>query len=163
MLSNIAAYKLDEALSSYATHHDLVYTRYADDLTFSCYSLPRNASIAKIRRDIIGIIRMNCFLENSQKFRVAGPGSRKIVLGLLVDGDQPRINKKMYSTIEKKIYYAIRFGLEKSAEHLKFDSAFGYYNHISGLISFLNDVDSHNFNKLIDDFRSINVPWNNIV
>lgn len=163
MLSNIAAYDLDEGLLNYATQHGLVYTRYADDLTFSCSYLSSATSITKLRREIIAIIRHHHFIENPHKIRIAGPGSRKIVLGLLVDGDEPHINKKMYSNIEKKIYYAIKFGLKKSAEHLKFDSAFGYYNHISGLISFLNDVDSHNFKKLIDDFHSINVPWNNII
>ena len=95
MLSNMAARKLDDQLSAFALNNGFVYTRYADDITISARELPPGASIAGIRREVIRIIRTCAFRENKKKSRIAGPGSRKAVLGLLVDGDQPRISKQV--------------------------------------------------------------------
>lgn len=158
MLSNLAAVELDEKLSEYALQRGFVYTRYADDITLSAMRLPQNEAIAKINRTIIGIFRHCRFRENDKKMRIAGPGSKKVVLGLLVDGEQPRISKEMYKRIDRHLYAAEKFGLAETAIHEGFDSAFGFYNHLSGLISFVKDVDQSRwieFKKRIDRVSAI--------
>lgn len=163
MISNLIAHRLDEDLDEYAMNNSLTYTRYADDLTFSCTHLPKNVSIAKLKREIISLIRKNKFKENKDKIRVAGPGSKKIVLGLLVDREQPRLSKEMYGRIEKKIYAAKKFGIDEAAKHFAFDSAFGFYNHLCGLISFVNDVDKTRYLFFKQLLGTINTPWNRVV
>ena len=91
MLSNLVAFNLDESLSKFANEHGLIYTRYADDITLSSYkkSYTKNERF-NIHKNIIQIIRQHDFLVNPKKTRIIGPGARKIVLGLLVDGEVPR-------------------------------------------------------------------------
>src|SRR5208337_5251365 len=82
MLSNLVARKLDLGLSDFALENGFVFTRYADDLTLSTRNLPKAMSIGAIHSQIVGIIRQCGFMENGKKIRIAGPGSKKIVLGL---------------------------------------------------------------------------------
>lgn len=155
MLSNLAARRLDEMLYDYSQNYGLVYTRYADDLAFSASVLPPHKSIARIKRDIITIIRRNNFFENNKKIRIAGPGSRKTILGLLVDGEKPRLTKQLRNRIEWNIYSIEKFGISEVANHDKFESVYGFFNHLSGLMSFIHDVDLTLWNKLQPRFATI--------
>ncbi|WP_373086119.1 reverse transcriptase family protein [Sneathiella sp.] len=133
MLSNLAAFGLDEKLTALADLHGFIYTRYADDLIFSAGGeLPTHMSIGDIHRVITKIIRKCGFRENIKKTRIAGPGSKKVVLGLLVDGPIPRLSKETYKRIDRHLYATQKYGLVAVAEHEKFDSAIGFYNHLSG-------------------------------
>jgi RNA-directed DNA polymerase len=155
MLSNLAAMALDEDLYAFTLDNGFVYTRYADDLTFSAVNLPSCMTIGKIRNQIIQIIRKNRFKENVNKIRIAGPGAKKIVLGLLVDGNQPRISKEMYKRIDRHIYAVNKFGWEDTAKHEDFDSAFGFNNHLLGLISYLKDVDFDRHKLFIEKLNKL--------
>src|SRR5690606_2646606 len=105
MLSNLVAKSLDTVLKELASTYGLTYTRYADDLTFSTsMDLPKNLSIGELQRQIIQQIRKQGFKENSKKTVVLGPGSRKIVLGLLVDTAEPRLSKAMLKRIDRLVY-----------------------------------------------------------
>ncbi|MCW8128689.1 reverse transcriptase family protein [Microbulbifer halophilus] len=159
MLSNLAARSLDQELTNYADQHGLVYTRYADDLTLSSSeSFDKRLSIGSIHRSVIRIIRKNRFLENRKKTRVAGPGSKKIVLGLLVDSDKPRLSKEMYKRIDRHIYAIKKYGLIEVSRYENFDSPIGFYNHLAGLISFVKDVDAVRWDKFRNRFREIDSP-----
>lgn len=161
MLSNMAAVSLDEKLTEFAGNYGFVYTRYADDLTFSSSSdLPEEMSIGDIHRTIIGLIRKSGFRENKKKTRIAGPGAKKIVLGLLVDGDKPRLSKETYKRIDRHLHATLKYGLFEVAEHEKFDSPIGFYNHIAGLIAFVKDVDLERWNLFNEKFQKIPAPMN---
>jgi RNA-directed DNA polymerase len=141
MLSNLVAQRLDAALSDYAQENGFIYTRYADDLAFSASILPTGKSIAKLRREIISLIRKNGFLENCKKIRIAGPGAKKVVLGLLVDGERPRLTQEFRKRIDRNIYSIEKYGIEAVANNDGFESVYGFFNHLSGLMSFVHDVD----------------------
>lgn len=159
MLSNLATVKLDISLSEYANKYGFTYTRYADDITLSCGgTLPDGVSVGKIQNNIISIIRKHHFKENVSKIRVAGPGSKKIVLGLLVDGNVPRLSKQTYKRIERHLYSIKKFGLSEVARHEKFDSPIGFYNHVAGLIAFIKDVDNARWLEFSKKFVSIDHP-----
>ena len=158
MLSNLAARGLDEALSTYARRNGFVYTRYADDLTFSAIRLPKGKSISRIRREIVGTIIECGFVENKSKFRVSGPGARKVVLGLLVDGERPRLTKSTIKRIDRLLYAIGKYGLVEVSRHERFDSAYGFYNHISGLIAYTKDVDMRRWEDFNERFQKIPSP-----
>lgn len=156
MLSNLSAFNLDEELTTFADLHGFSYTRYADDLTFSTTGkLPEHMSIGEIHRDIIGIIRKCGFRENAKKTRVAGPGSKKVVLGLLVDGCIPRLSKETYKRIDRYLHATLKYGLAAVAEHENFDSVIGFYNHLAGLIAFVKDVDTARWEEFQKQFSKI--------
>ena len=161
MLSNLATFKLDTLLTNLAKKHDLVYTRYADDITFSTY-LDKRKEKFKIHRDIIKTIIESGFIINNKKTKIAGPGARKIVLGLLVDGDRPRIPKETYKRIERLLYASNKYGLIETAKHENFDTPYGFYNHISGLMSFVKDVDYERWKYLNSLFSNIRNPLNDL-
>lgn len=159
MLSNLVAEKLDIRLNDFAFENGFAFTRYADDLTLSARRLPQNISISNIHREIVSIIRECGFKENRKKIRIAGPGSKKTVLGLLVDGEHPRISKEMYKRIDRHLYAAVKFGIAETAKHEAFDSAYGFYNHLSGLISFVKDVDKERWNDFHERFLKLTPSW----
>lgn len=159
MLSNLAAFDLDEKLTAFADLHGFAYTRYADDLTFSAGGeLPERMSIGDIHRTIVGIIRKCGFRENTKKTRVAGPGSKKVVLGLLVDGTVPRLSRETYKRIDRHLHATQRYGLVAVAAHEKFDSAIGFHNHLAGLIAFVKDVDTARWQEFHNQFSNIPAP-----
>jgi RNA-directed DNA polymerase len=98
-IANLVARELDAALMVVAESHGLTYTRYADDLTFSTHQHNLNRSAV---RDVIGkvcsAIAANGFTPNTAKTTVSPPGTRKIVLGLLVDRDKPRLRAHLSSS-----------------------------------------------------------------
>lgn len=159
MLSNLAALKLDESLSSFANDLGFIYTRYADDITISASYLPRTISVGAVYHRVINCIRKAGFKENRDKFRIAGRGSKKIVLGLLVDGPYPRISKETYQRIDRHLHAARKYGLEATAAHEHFDSAFGFHNHLLGLVRFVHDVDLKRWAEFSERLSSIEVPW----
>ncbi len=158
MLSNLAARALDEKLTEYAGQHGFVYTRYADDITLSAGCLPEAVSAGQINRAVIGIIRRCKFVENGKKTRLAGPGAKKIVLGLLVDGEHPRISKETYKRIDRHLHATLKYGLAEVASHEQFDSPFGFYHHLAGLISFVKDVDQTRWSEFSARFSNIKKP-----
>ncbi len=159
MLSNHAARNLDIELTGYADQHGLIYTRYADDLTFSSSEdFPKGLSIGDIHRSVVGIIRRNRFKENRKKTRVAGPGSKKLVLGLLVDGDLPRLSKETYKRIDRHLYAIQKYGIVSVSKHEKFDSPLGFYNHLAGLIAYVKDVDTPRWKEFNGRLLEINSP-----
>jgi RNA-directed DNA polymerase len=159
MLSNLVAGKLDEMLSNLANEYGFVYTRYADDITLSAVHLPSGVGIGSIHNRIINCIRYSGFKENKEKIRIAGPGSKKIVLGLLVDGAEPRISRETYKRIDRHLHATEKYGLEATAIHEGFDSAFGFYNHLVGLVRYVHDVDRKRWNEFSARIANIAVPW----
>ncbi len=158
MLANLAASRLDTNLAALARNNGLLYTRYADDLSFSAPEDPAG-TIGSIHREIVGQIRRSGFIENTEKSRIAGPGSRKVVLGLLVDGPEPRLSKAMYRRIDRHLHAAAKFGIEAVASHECFDSAYGFCNHLRGLVAFVKDVDVPRWEDFSARLASISLPW----
>ena len=84
MLANLAVRLFDEAVQEIADTHGFIFTRYADDITLSS----RDPDLDKARcTAVIGKIYKTMaefgLSPNLTKTRVATPGARKIVLGLL--------------------------------------------------------------------------------
>ncbi len=72
-LSNLIAAKLDRRIAGYTSRRNIIYTRYADDLTFSSNNpkvLCQSLSI------VLKIIKSEHFKLNLDKLRVLGPRKR---------------------------------------------------------------------------------------
>jgi RNA-directed DNA polymerase len=157
MLSNLAARKLDESLGAFALEQGFVYTRYADDITISAVRFPKQVTVADIRGNIIRRIRKAGSTRTRRKTRIARPGSKKLVLGLLVDGQEPRLSKETYRRIDRHLHAAQKYGIHQTSAHEGFESAFGFMNHLSGLIAFVKDVDTARWDDFSSRFKSLAV------
>lgn len=160
MLSNLVAFKLDQKLETFAREHGLTYTRYADDITFSTSDdLPEKTSIGYIQRSVIKIISQCGFWNNTGKMHVAGPGSRKIVLGLLVDGEKARISKATFKRVDRLLHSIKVYGLDAVSVHEQFKSPVGLYEHLRGLLAFIKDVDTARWDEFKIQFHQVTSPW----
>lgn len=144
MLANLAVRDLDDRLSDIAKLNKLRYSRYADDLTFSTTAKSFGRSRA---HDFIGQVYAALgdrgLSPNSAKTNVASPGARKVVLGLLVDGPEPRLTREFRSRLRKHLHHVTdpKQGPVQHAANRQFASVEGLRQHLLGLIAFAGQVD----------------------
>jgi RNA-directed DNA polymerase len=157
MLSNLVMLKIDEQISRLAKVHGLKFTRYSDDMTFSTSdsNFTRERAYVFIS-ETAKILKKNGLFLNRKKTAVIPPGSRKLVLGLLVDRKRPRLTKE-FRAIMKQHLFSLEKSIEQHANHRKFDSIGGMYRHILGLINYANMVDSPYADNLKSRFDAL--PW----
>jgi RNA-directed DNA polymerase len=125
-LANLVCFRMDRRLAQYATLRGIVYTRYADDLTFSSYSANL---LAKARPFIAHIVNDSGFKLNHRKSRLAGARRAKVVTGLVVAPDQVGIGRKRLRQLRARIHHA----------HAAGDAA--ELGAIQGWLDYLSDVD----------------------
>ncbi|WP_027360923.1 reverse transcriptase family protein [Halodesulfovibrio aestuarii] len=151
-LSNLVAKELDKYIEQYADEHNLSYTRYADDITLSAVELPSKMSAHKIRYDVNGLIYKAGFRANKKKTRIAGPGAKKLVLGLLVDGHTPRLSRETVKRLDRLLHAISKYRWKCVADNEGFDSVYGLENHLHGLLCHIKDVDYERWQKYYPKF-----------
>ena len=116
LLSNLVMRDCDEKLSAIANQYSLTYTRYSDDLTFSTRSKSFQRSDAKnVIFEVYKILSQVGYRPQYRKTKIIPPGSKKIVLGLNVDGSTPRLQKEYKDRIRQHLYYLEKYGI---SEHI---------------------------------------------
>lgn len=141
MLSNVVSRPLDELLDRLAHRDGLVYTRYSDDVVFSTDRELTRRQVRTLVTDSTRIFAAFGHVVHRKKMTVAPPGSRKLVLGLLVDGDEARLSRAYRSRIETHLRGLEKFGLAEHAAARRFTSIWGMIRHIEGLIAHACAVD----------------------
>ncbi|MFF2833807.1 reverse transcriptase family protein [Cellulosimicrobium cellulans] len=111
ILSNIVLRPLDFAIAEHIKSGKVVYSRYADDLTFS--SMERFDAEPFVREALESIgLRLN-----RSKTRLRCRGQRVVVTGLTVsEADGPRLPKQFKRRLRQELHYVERFGLEEHSE-----------------------------------------------
>lgn len=148
LLANYIAKPLDMKIANYTERRNIVYTRYADDLIFS--SSDENFSMndaLNLVHFVYNILPQYGFNPNHNKTKILKPGSRKIVLGLLVDTEQVRLSKTFKSNLEVHLF-CIKKDQIAHTKTRNFDSLYGLKHYIEGLISYVKMVDIAYFEKL---------------
>ncbi|MEU1177569.1 reverse transcriptase family protein [Streptomyces sp. NPDC005820] len=140
-LANHVAMHLDRDLSALAEANNLIYTRYADDVTFSSGEAFKRSVAVSILNQASAVVERRGFVVHRQKTSIVTPGARKVVLGLLVDGDRVRLTKKMRQRISLHVRGVEEFGFVDHARHMRFSSVDGLVLHVSGLIAYAVDIE----------------------
>lgn len=136
LLANLVAYWLDVELAELAQLHGMVYTRYADDITFSTSTVPWSRMKAvQLLKAGHAKLEAHGFSPNHAKDQIISPGSRKVVLGLGVDGPEPRLTRDFKNKLRAHIHYLMNFHSSGTPPHEKlgFDSILGLQRHVYGL------------------------------
>lgn len=140
-VANGIAHGLDTLLFEISAQKGFIYTRYADDLTFSSSRdfnrTEAESLIHSVRREVVG----QGFRLNEAKSRISPPGSRLMVLGVLVDGERIRLSRRMRRSIEWHLRGIELNGMAAHSVHAKFRDVEGFVNYLFGLIYYANDVD----------------------
>lgn len=143
MLTNLALIKFDKDVARISKSLGLYYTRYADDLIFSTSNSSFNRRNSKeLISKIYDRMKTEGFRPNIAKTRIYTPGSRKIVLGLLVDGKSPKLTREFRAKVRMHLYYLRhpKIGPALHARNRGFYSVMGLRNHVEGLISYSKHV-----------------------
>src|SRR5690606_7599027 len=113
-LSNIIAKRLDYRLNGLAKKFNLIYTRYADDFTFSGEKISFG-----IIEYINSIVSDEGFKINKTKTRLIGEKSQKIVTGISISSGKLTIPKKTKRNVRKNIHYILKNGLFEHQKKIK--------------------------------------------
>lgn len=156
MLSNIVMYDFDDAVQKLADANGLYYTRYSDDLMFST-ALGRlnRKTVVSFVGQVFKIMKRVGLRPHTSKTVIAPPGARKVVLGLLVDQDHPRLTHEFKSGLRQHFHFIEKFGPVEHALRRNFDSVWGLRNHLQGLLSYAITVEPEFGKELLGRFNQI--------
>lgn len=161
MLANLAVKQLDLLISRLALEHGFNYTRYADDLTLSSMgkSLTRNDCRSLIGK-VYAIFGRFGFSPNVSKTQIVPPGSRKIVLGLLVDGRRPKLQREFKAKLRQHLFFLQRtdVGPVSHARVKGFASVLGLKHHVLGLALFARQIEPEYGAEVLAELNAVDWP-----
>lgn len=140
MLSNLVMKRIDEQLWSYCKSRKIIYTRYADDLTFSGNSIHIGHLIAYVKR----ILMQRQLHLNTHKTKVMGRGNRQSVTGVVVN-EKLQVSKAYRDKIRQEIYYCIKYGFDSHIQRCMdkpkwIQSKSQYIQHLLGKVHFVLQI-----------------------
>jgi len=152
-LANLCAFRLDRRLSAYAAAMSAVYTRYADDLTFSGSDLlgRQRGVVATVAR----IVAEEGFALNRSKTRVRGRNARQEVTGVVVNA-RTTVPREDYDLLRAILHNCVRDG--PASQNRLQHSHFRQY--LRGRIAWVASMDAERGRRLLTTFDGID--WNQV-
>ena len=111
VITNILSKTLDRRLSGLAKRFGLIYSRYADDITFS--SLHNVYKNEEFLNELNRIITEQGFAVNPAKTRLQKTGYRQEVTGLVVN-EKVNVRRRYIKRLRNWLYLWERYGYEKA-------------------------------------------------
>lgn len=152
ILSNMICFRLDNNLMEFAKEARCIYTRYADDITFSSHQPPTTLfestppAAGKFSPDLLApklrsIIKSNGFEANPAKTHYADRHSRRIVTGLKVN-ELLNVDRRYVRNIRATLHSIEALGSQKAEEkfHDKHNGKSSLAQHLRGKIAFLTHI-----------------------
>ncbi len=101
IISNIVCVDLDKKLNLFALKHKQIFTRYADDITFSGY---RRIYDSEFFKELNKIIHSEKFKIKKSKTRIQTRNKRQEVTGIVVN-EKLNVNRKYVREVRVMIHY----------------------------------------------------------
>ncbi len=152
VLSNLVSLKLDKRLSKLAESASCVYTRYADDITFS-----GDKKIKSLVPIISEIIIGEGYCINEDKLRLQYSFQRQEVTGLIVN-KKVSVPQKTIKEIDDAIYYCTKYGVNEHMKRIMCNKSF-YKEHLYGLAYFIHMIDKEKGQKYLLKLDQILWPY----
>ena len=133
-LANIVCKHMDVRIAGYCNKREITYTRYADDMMFSCNN---RLTLRNIYGMIEKIVNSEGFTLNKKKTIFMTPKGHKKLLGLTVNDGLVRVSKQLKNEVRAIIHYHITTGDYRDIEKTK------------GYISFIDSIEKDYRNKII--------------
>jgi retron-type reverse transcriptase len=147
-LSNLLARRLDSRLSGLAKKLGFVYTRYADDLTFSA-APDAAAKTAYLLARIRHIAADENLVVNEKKTRVQRPGRRQTVTGIVVN-KRPNVPRRLTKRLRAILHHAKKEGLAAQNR----DKRDNFEPWLQGMLAYVQMVNPEKGKRLLEAFRS---------
>ncbi len=166
IISNIVFEDIDRYIYNYCCSRFVRYSRYADDLTFSCNQdvLYKSGSFIK---NIKQIISDNGFYINNKKTRLRNRGQRQEVTGIVVNV-KPNVSREYIKDIRNLLYIWEKYGFPDAYKAYYFfhrkklpnpNISMPYIvNYLRGKIAFLGLIrgkSDHYYIKFSQKFQSL--------
>ncbi|MET3090685.1 retron Ec67 family RNA-directed DNA polymerase/endonuclease [Enterococcus casseliflavus] len=140
IITNLICNVLDMKLLKIAKKFRLVYSRYADDLTFSTNDKSILENLEEFLAQLEFIVNKSGFMINRKKTRLQYKDSKQVVTGLVVN-EKVNVNRLFYKETR-----SMADTLYKTGEFRIGDDE-GNLNRLEGRFSFINQIDRFN-NKI---------------
>lgn len=121
ILTNMLCAPLDNQLMQYAKKHSLVYTRYADDITFSSFGKNISGNLVSVIDNKICLVDSfrrifvnNNLLVNEEKISLKEKYHRQEVTGVIVN-KFPNIKRDYYKTLRAQLHNCNKNGVYDEA------------------------------------------------
>jgi retron-type reverse transcriptase len=148
MITNLICRKLDKRMNGIANTLGFIYTRYADDMTFSSNEY---VNINKMLYWLKNIIKDEGFILHPDKTRIMKKGSRQEVTGVVVN-KKLSVNKKELKNFRALLYQIEQSGLEGKSWHGKSENLMAV---IWGYANFIKMVDAQKGVKFMAQVKVI--------
>lgn len=144
MLTNLVCIPIDYELFNYFAHKRIIYTRYADDMIFSCkQTFNQNEVINKIN-NVLAEYEAPWKIKN-EKTHYGSKNGRNWCLGLMLNRD----NKITIGSKRKKEFEAMLCNIMTCPEKWSNDEK----NHLNGLISYYKMIEKNYIEYLIRSYE----------
>ena len=140
-LSNLVMKPLDRELVALAGDLGVAYSRYADDLYFSAGREFGRAQAHTAIRSISKLLRRHGLRPHAGKTLVMTPASRRVALGLLVNGAAPRLSREFKSGLRLHLYFLETHGPEAHRKARGFESIVALRRHLLGKAEYARTVE----------------------
>ncbi|GIU48368.1 hypothetical protein TUM4438_29570 [Shewanella sairae] len=148
VITNLIVHSLDIKLARLASNNSCIYTRYADDITFSTRNRELPVALASERdgefilsKKLRSEIRRSGFLINDKKTRNQYKDSRQDVTGLIVN-KKPNTKKEYWRTVRAQCNSLFKTG--GFTELVNGEVVKGNANVLEGKLNFIDQVDHYN-------------------
>lgn len=132
-ISNLVCRRLDARLEGLAKRNGGVYTRYADDLTFS-FKTAEGLKLGRFRWWVDQVCQQEGFTINQDKFRVIRDSQRQVVTGIVVN-EALRIPRE-----RRRLYRAMLHNCEKNGVDAEARGNPQFKQYLRGFAAYLNMV-----------------------
>lgn len=146
-LSNLVCRRLDSRLTGLAKKLNGVYTRYADDLTFSFKT--DDVNLGRFRWWIDQVCHQEGFVVNQHKFRVIRRSQRQVVTGIVVN-DSLRVPRE-----ERRKFRAILHNCEKLGVESQARGNPRFKEYLRGFASYLHMVHPEEGTELLEQVKTL--------
>lgn len=159
LISNLVMRECDEQLSFIAKKYALTYTRYSDDMSFSTRLKSFDRANAKnVVYEVYKILSEAGYRPQYRKTKIVPPSSKKIILGLNVDGAEPRLQKEYKDKIKQHLYYIEKLGIDEHVSNRGFDSIWGFKSHLKGMIDYAKMIEPIYSDQVLQKFLDVQWP-----
>ncbi|MBS4725877.1 retron Ec67 family RNA-directed DNA polymerase/endonuclease [Aeromonas veronii] len=148
VITNLISHILDIQLAALAKANSCVYSRYADDITFSTRERVFPSDIMSIEageyivgRKLRGIIKRAGFSLNEKKTRIQYKDSRQDVTGLVVN-KKPNVKSEYWRTVKSQCHSLFKngtFTVKKGCDIVE-----GSISELEGRLNFIDQIDLYN-------------------
>ena len=131
LLSNSLLFEFDELIAQHAAEHGAIYTRYADDLTFSTSVPDVLNSFPDMVRDLVGQLAYPRLAINEGKTVFASRAGRRVITGVTITNDHRlSIGRERKRAIRAMYHHMLRGSLDDKGQQ-----------ELRGLIAFAENIE----------------------